>query len=298
MNVRRGRARTLAETPVVPSPDREVERLAESYRLGLSETVHRGPAGERLGKGTGASLEFQDRRLYQAGDDVRHVDWRAFARTDQVMVRLYREEILPRVEIVVDGSRSMAVEEAKAQRTTDLVALMARVAGRSGFHARVALAGERPEILTAGALASEGVSFDGSLPLQAALELTLPLLRPGTIRVLVSDFLSLGDPVTWVRSLAARAGGLLLLQVLGEGDADPPRDQALRLTDAESGETLDVVLDARTVAAYFDRLGRLGRDLEEESRRVGGIFVALDTRESLERCCRGELSRSGVLSPA
>ena len=67
-----------------------------------------GRDGDQLGRGTGASLEFQDRRSYVAGDDLRHLDWRAYARTDQLMLRLYREEILPHVEIVVDASRSMA----------------------------------------------------------------------------------------------------------------------------------------------------------------------------------------------
>ena len=66
-----------------------------------------GRTGELLGRGTGSSLEFQEYREYVPGDDIRHVDWAAFARSDALMVRLYREEISPRTEILFDASTSM-----------------------------------------------------------------------------------------------------------------------------------------------------------------------------------------------
>src|SRR5207253_6925536 len=65
-----------------------------------------GRSGELLGRGTGSSVEFQEYREYLPGDDVRHVDWAAYARSDALMVRLYRDEISPRTEVLLDGSRS------------------------------------------------------------------------------------------------------------------------------------------------------------------------------------------------
>ena len=106
----------------MPSPSPEALALGARYALRWAELPWRGAAGERLGKGVGSSLEFQERRAYVPGDDVRHLDWAAYARSDQLMVRLYREEILPRIDLVVDGSRSMAVDAEKAQLATDLVA--------------------------------------------------------------------------------------------------------------------------------------------------------------------------------
>ncbi|MCP5089094.1 MAG: DUF58 domain-containing protein, partial [Rhodobacteraceae bacterium] len=41
-------------------------------------------------------MEFHDRRRYEAGDDVRHIDWRVLARTDELLVRVHREEVVPR----------------------------------------------------------------------------------------------------------------------------------------------------------------------------------------------------------
>ena len=49
-------------------------QLGKIWRLAKPTRPASGPAGNQLGKGTGASLEFQDYREYQAGDDLRHVD--------------------------------------------------------------------------------------------------------------------------------------------------------------------------------------------------------------------------------
>ncbi len=282
----------------MPSPDPQVFQLAERYRLGLRDTPHRGSAGERLGKGTGASLEFQDRRDYQAGDDVRHVDWRAFARTDQFLVRMYREEILPRVDLVADVSASMAVDEEKAQRTVDLCALILAVARGSGFAARLVLAGDRPEIVDLEHLERHGLGFESHLALPHALDRALPLLRAGTIRILLSDFLAPADAAALVRPLAARAGGFVLLQVLGREDLAPPAGAALRLTDSETDEVIDLVLDPAALASYHTRLERLQRDLETECRRAAGRFLTLPASTPLAELCRSTLASDGVLVPS
>ena len=94
----------------MPSPTPEALALGRSYRLALLEAPRRGLAGSTLGAGPGSSQEFHDRRVYAAGDYVRHLDWRAFARTDQLLVRLHTEEIAPELDILVDASASKAIE--------------------------------------------------------------------------------------------------------------------------------------------------------------------------------------------
>jgi uncharacterized protein (DUF58 family) len=236
--------------------------------------------------------------VYQAGDDVRHLDWRAFARTDQLLVRQYREEVLPRVELLVDASRSMGVEEVKARRTVDLAAVLFAAARRGGFAVEVLALLDRPERLEGDRLLAAGIDLAGQRPLADLLGDAGALLRPGTLRILVSDFLSPHDASTLVRRLAARAGGLVLLQVLGPGDVDPPVDAALRLTDAERGSELDLVVDARTRARYLDRLARLSDALSVETRRAGGLFLTLPATRPLGSLCRDDLAARGVLAPA
>ena len=89
----------------------EVQRVAAAFRLAMPRSPVGGRLGERLGSGTGSSLEFQDYRQYTLGDDLRHVDWSAYARSEVLAVRLYREEVAPRIDLVLDVSRSMTVTE-------------------------------------------------------------------------------------------------------------------------------------------------------------------------------------------
>jgi uncharacterized protein (DUF58 family) len=281
----------------MPAPRPEALLLARRYRLGLDETPPRGPAGERLGLGTGASLEFQDRRAYAPGDDVRHVDWRALARTDQLLVRQWREEVLPRVEVLLDGSRSMAIEPLKAQLAADLAALLGRAAAEDGAQVRVVVLGEPPRLLPLDELEREGLDFAGSASLLDSLRIASALQRPGSTVILVSDFLSPHAAGDLVRPLAARAGALALLQVLAPEESEPAAGRANRLVDCESGATLDLVLDAPTVARYRRRLRRLCDELEVEARRARGRFVQLGSRDALDVACRERLAREGVLVP-
>src|SRR5690606_18839680 len=125
--------------------DPEVRRVVDTYGLGLPRTPASGRTGELLGRGTGSSLEFQEYREYLPGDDIRHVDWGAYARSDQLMVRLYREEISPRTEILLDASRSMNTGDgAKARVAKQLSAMFALLAGRLGAKPKVMLLGDDP----------------------------------------------------------------------------------------------------------------------------------------------------------
>ncbi len=282
----------------MPLPGLEAVALGELYRLALAYAPRRGPAGERLGKGTGASLEYQDRRAYSPGDDVRHLDWRAFARTDQLMVRQYREEILPQVELLIDGSRSMAVDDAKAELTVRLAAVLSSAAQADGYRVSIVVLGDRPEPVEDSVFLQRGIDFNGARPLADVLREAHGLLRAGNLRILLSDFLSPHVARDLVRGLARGAGGLGLIQLLATDDATPPVDAALRLTDAESREDLDLVLEAPLRDRYLARLERLVGGLQEECVRHGATFVRLVADATVEEQCRGALMRGGVLVPA
>ncbi|MBK7874205.1 MAG: DUF58 domain-containing protein [Planctomycetes bacterium] len=282
----------------MPRPSPEAHALAERYRLALLETPTRGVMGERMGRGVGSSLEFQDRRAYSVGDDVRHLDWRAFARTDQFYVRQYREEILPRVDLVLDASRSMGHHADKAQLAVDLAVLLAESGRADGLHVNVLRAGDRPAPVPIERLADEGVEFDGRTPLAATLAELSPLLRPDSLRVLVSDFLFPHEPRALLQPLADRGGGLAVVQVLAREERTPSLSSALRLVDCEDDATLDLVVDRVTIERYVERLERLSKALEEEARRLGARHAQLVAGAPLAAACRDVLVPARIVAPA
>ncbi len=63
--------------------------------------------GDRLAKISGTSVEFADYRKYLPGDDIRHIDWNIYGRTERLYLKTFREEIDFSTHILVDASRSM-----------------------------------------------------------------------------------------------------------------------------------------------------------------------------------------------
>src|SRR5436305_5224155 len=112
----------------------EGERAGARYALGLPRRLRQGAAGTHPGGRAGSSLEFKEHRDYQPGDDLRHIDWNVYARTDQLTLKLYREEVTPHLDVLLDTSRSMTLEgTAKGQATVALAAFFATAARNAGF---------------------------------------------------------------------------------------------------------------------------------------------------------------------
>ncbi|HYP21391.1 MAG TPA: DUF58 domain-containing protein, partial [Chloroflexia bacterium] len=63
--------------------------------------------GERRSPRRGQSVEFADYRTYAPGDDLRRVDWNAYARMERLFLKLFQEEEDITVHILIDASKSM-----------------------------------------------------------------------------------------------------------------------------------------------------------------------------------------------
>src|SRR5213592_2064891 len=63
---------------------------------------------ERRAKRRGTGVEFVDYRAYVAGDDFRHLDWKAYLRLNRLILRLFEEEEDLPIYFFVDASQSMA----------------------------------------------------------------------------------------------------------------------------------------------------------------------------------------------
>ncbi len=273
--------------------------LGSAWRLVPPERVGAGPAGQRLGRRAGSSLEFHEHRAYQAGDDLRHLDWRAFARTGSLHTRLHREEVASTVEIVLDASRSMALTPAKAAGLRALTAFLAGAA--AGEHAvRAVAAQDSPLELPTPMLRDLDAAL---LPLASARALPdLPLaglLRPGTLRIVLSDFLFPHSPAAIAR-IARGAGRTLCVQLLDPEDAAPELRGALRLRDVESGAERELQVDAASAARYRRRLERLSEDLALALQQHDGALVRAVAGQDtvgagLSAWARGSLAPAGWL---
>ncbi|WNG50703.1 DUF58 domain-containing protein [Archangium minus] len=260
----------------------EVARLAPSLALALPRTPQRGRTGEVRAASAGASLELHDFRTYQPGDDLRQMDWNAVARTGELILRVRQDEVSPRLEVLLDGSRSMALSPRKAGCARELALLAAEVGAQQGLSPTLLVGGSRPErvqgLVCRSAL--RAVSFDAKDDLYAALG-RLPPLRPCGLRVVVSDFLFEAPLPALVSRLAQGASALFLVQVLDAEDLEPTGGEGARLVDAESGAALEELLTEDVLAAYTRRFAEHQKSLSAAAARARAAHLVAPASQAL-----------------
>lgn len=335
---------TLARYPscviVRPSPvkPRRIEDLIEpalAVRLDrldvLSRKVFAGKLpGERRSKRRGRSVEFDDYRPYVEGDDLRHIDWNAFARFDKFFIKLFREDEDLALHLVLDVSLSMeagtppkillAKRLAMALGYIGLVnqnRVLATVIGESagrGLRTLSAMRGRRNVqrlaefLLGAGGGEQELAEGRASPPARDATAMIrdLAMSRTGRgVMILISDFLVPDNPGVMLNYLAAGVLGggydTTCVQILSPGEIEPSREADLglvgdlRLTDAETGRHSEVTLSAGLLARYKQRLAMHCEALQTAcaARRMNYVMVPSDA--DLEKLLLDSLRRKRLL---
>ena len=236
-----------------PASPRTMPRTAELRRIQLRS--RRLVTGDLMGqyrsafRGTG--LVFTDIREYQPGDDVKHIHWKATARTGKVFVKSYEEDRQLRVLVAVDMSASMralnqnsgytkalefvATVSALTQRGNDLIGL-SLFADKPLTYLQPKSGAKRTHQILATLMNEQG-SYQGTDLAAALKEISLNLRKPSIIFVL-SDFLCPSFE-TELRTLST-IHDVVLVQIespLKEGEALG----LVTFTDAETGE--QVVVD-------------------------------------------------------
>lgn len=255
------------------------------YALSVPQRVTLGTAGMHVGSRAGSSLEFKDHREYQSGDDLRRIDWNAYARSDKLIVKLYREEINPHLDIVIDGSQSMRLEDTpKCQATLGLAALFAEASANSGYtHAawivrngceKVANGANRPHVW-------DGIAFDATEPLPALLNRTPPNWYRQGVRVLISDLLWMDNPLHTLQHLARNASTIYVIQVLARADMNPEDQGNLCFVDSETGELREIYVDATVTKRYRERLAQHQQNWHVACKQVGARLTTVIAEDAV-----------------
>lgn len=119
-------AAQFLEPVAVPLRQAELLVFARVAARWLAGRPTLAPGGRTAGRGSGEGTDFLDYREYVPGDDVRHVDWRASARSARTMIRSYRRTNVSEWYLCIDRSASMAIgDQDKWRAAVRLAAAMA-----------------------------------------------------------------------------------------------------------------------------------------------------------------------------
>lgn len=217
----------------------------------------RGLSGPQIGSGSGQSTEFLDHRVYVAGDDVRRIDWNAAARTDQLLVKRYQEEIRPSIVVLVDDSLSMQVYSDKLFRLKEGVAWIHQSISQLEAVTKVLC-------LHQGSLAVEQSlrgdwSPDSTWSLSEGISKRILEIPKGAHVVILSDLLSPHEPNRLTAMLRQRTHRCTVIQILGQEDWEF-QPGTFQVEDSETGEVMQLTLDIDAIEGYHNRIEQLRSD--------------------------------------
>ncbi len=289
-------ASALAPPAARQGPGPMPRALVEALDLALVRRAARALPGDSRAAGVGAGTELAQLRPYRAGDDVRHIDPAATARTGVAHVRLHVPERTVTTWIVLDVSPSMAFGTArrlKADVAEGAALVLGRLAIRRGGGLALATFGagpprllaprtSRPALAALGRALEEGVERDGSsdpLALAHALARIGGATRQPGLVVVISDF---RDQRSWQRALGnlRMRHSALALEVGDPRECELPAVGRLALLDPETGRRIEVDTSRRRVRRRFAELERERREqLTTDLRRLRVAHVTLSTGE-------------------
>ncbi len=271
----------------------EVMAACKRVRLSVDPRRRRIGIGARLGAGAGSSLEFHDHRAYVAGDDLRHLDWSVYARTEQLMLRRHRQEVSPRVEIIIDLSLSMAITPGKLTAATNCTALLATLAEADGARPSIWLAQQSFQRVHGDWRAAlRSATVNGVAGLTA---LPTPALGLGSERFLITDGLCPQGGQHVVSALGNGAGRIACIQFLTAEERTPEARGAARLEDVEGGAG-DIILDETTCAAYRERLARHQAGWQSALAGRGAGLITCHVEDGFQAALQNMLS-NGLVDP-
>ncbi len=273
----------------------DLELVARVTVDGAVAGLHRSPFH-------GYSAEFSQYRHYRAGDDLKYVDWKLFARTDRVYTRQYRETTNMIAQIAIDTSASMGYRGARGAAKVDYARLLAAAlaylvsgqgdaVGLLSFDAQVrrylpARAGAshlRALLLTLASLDASGGTA-AAAPLRRAID----LMRRRGLLVLVSDLYDEDERVAAELTRAARIGHeVAVFHVLTREELEFPLPGELELEDLESRRT--AMVGAGTAADYREAFAAFLARWRTRCASQGFSYAQVATDEPLDAALRAYL---------
>lgn len=281
---------------------RRIERLS----LRVRRPLQGGPAGEHLGRGSSASIEFADHRAYAPGDDFRRIDWTALARLDELTIRVTEAREDVGLYAILDCSSSMASGDgAKARLARQLAAGMSYLALNQLDVVRIYGLGSglvvRSPRYTGRKQSADLFRLLLSLPEAPSTDLGSAFAafladRPARGLVFVfSDLLNATEYRTGLRRIVQAGFEVALIHILSEAELNPKLVGDVELIDSETGETMKISMTLDTLASYRRDLEQWQRQIAEYCRSIGARYVQVSAERQLDAILLGDFRRYGLL---
>jgi uncharacterized protein (DUF58 family) len=274
-----------------------LDLVAKTVVDGFVAGLHRSPD-------FGFSQEFAEYRAYTPGDDLRHVDWNLFARTERCYLKRYRGDTNSQLAVLLDASNSMLYTSAVVKKM-DYARFIAASLFYLAIHNQHDAAGlivfddevreyVRPStrqgqlvrLFAALEQAEPRARTDFGKPLQHFQQL---LHRRGIV-IVISDFFE--DPAAIVHSiepLRFHGNDVVLFHILDPQEIHPILNGPAILVDLETDQKIEVVPEY-VKTTYREKMAAHIEQLRSQTRAAGMDYRLLVTDQPLDHALREYLS--------
>lgn len=247
----------------------------------------------------GFSQEFAEYRAYEPGDDLRHIDWNVYARSDRTYIKRFSGDTNNHVMVLVDQSSSMAANAgnekylSKCDYARYAAASFVYLAARQHDAIGLLLFNDSIGAYRAPSTRHTHVRMLyhllDDMPCAGGSDWHLPLehvqsrLHRRSLLVVISDFYTQPTELRDVlKSLAARGHDLLLVHVLDPTERQADLFDAVTLEDSETGTVMEVSPD-EVATGYAQRLRTHVDGLRQAVIEAGGHYLGVTTDQPLDR---------------
>jgi uncharacterized protein (DUF58 family) len=282
--------------PTVLASISSLDLVAKTVVDGFVAGLHRSPT-------FGFSQEFAEYQQYNEGDDLRHVDWNVFARTEKIYLKRFRGETNMQLLILLDASASMSYGSGKVRKidyaryiAASLAYLSSQQRDATGlivFDEDVTnyvqpstRQGQLMRLMHAIELAHGGTRTDFAKPFAHFLQF---LKRRGIV-VVLSDFYE--DPekiVKAIEPLRYRGNEVILFHILDPNEIEPKFREPVLLEDAEDATAMEVSPEYAR-GEYRVKIDQHIHALQEKAQRAGLEYVFMNTAKPLDKGLRDYLA--------
>ena len=284
--------------------EREAEEIRTAGRAPLSEIAKKVKevelitrrksaamlAGDYKSRFKGQGMQFSDSRLYQYGDDIRHIDWRTTARMQEAYVKTFEEERELNIVFAVDVSASGGFGSTGLSKRENLAIGLASLGFSAISHNdRVGLVlfsdsverfvpakKGRKHILR---LVDELLTYEPKSrksDLDPALTFLSAMLKHGSVIIFASDFFARFDKRKL--QVLARKHDFICLRATDPRDQELPDVGLLRVEDPETGESMLLATSSAAVRkGYAESQRKLGARVTDVIKKAGASLVDIPT---------------------
>ena len=276
----------------------EAQGLAAAWKLGPLAPNPLQRQGAYLSDRAGSSTEFLDQRPFARGDDIRHINWQAYGRTEQVIVNLYQQESAPLLDIILDCTPSMHFDLEKWKHAWTVWTFFSALAIDAGARVR--------NFLVRGDACLEATwnQPQSTLPILFNQEDVSSLkgllkspLSGRSFRVFISDLLIEVGSEDILRALSRNAGGLAILAPFTDVEAAPDWTGNIQFKDVEGAASISHLCDNAFSKRYQKRYQAHFSAWQEAVERRSGALCRMDVATPFAHSIAKLFVRSGLVLP-